>query len=180
MSASYLVIGTIFEGPRFVYTWGLVPPMPPLQTNCNLLLSCIGNIIHLLRASFKKELKCRLPCYFCGLPPAADRQRDYFSFYIQSKYMYAFHRHIVNAIKEDIKLTKEPYFSFLYKFQDFRAKVLFGLFVQTSRSRPNRLFAASLFIPAPKDWKASKAIAKHAGVGGRGASRFYPCFHKKY
>ena len=69
MSASYLVIGTTFESPRFVYTSGLVPPMPPLQTNCNLY--CNRNIIHLFGAFFKKELKYKWPCYFRGLSLAA-------------------------------------------------------------------------------------------------------------
>ena len=40
---------------------------------------------------------------------------------------------IVNSIKNNIKLVKEPYFAFLYEMQHFR-EVLFGLFFQSSAS----------------------------------------------
>ena len=85
---------------------------------------------------------CKWPCYFVDLL----RQCDKFTFYILSKY--AFHGHIVNAIKEDVKLIE--------------GQGLFGLFARTSGSHMSRLFTGPLFTPMPKE-KVSEAITKHAG-----------------
>ena len=71
---------------------------------------------------------------------------------------------IVNSIKDD-KIGKRAKFFILDELQHFRS-VLFGLFARSSDSSPNRLFTTSLFnTHAPKEKKASEAIAKHAGWG---------------
>ena len=72
---------------------------------------------------------------------------------------------IVNSITEENKIGKSAKFCILDELQHFQ-NVLFGLFARSSDSSPNRLFTTSLFnTHAPKEKKASEAIAKHAGWG---------------